>query len=304
MFQRAALIATIALLQPGLTHAAGLDVVATVGDLAAIVQAVGGERVKVAALASPSQDPHFVDARPSFVLALSNADLLIVQGRELEAGWLPPMLTNARNAKIQPGAAGHLDASAAVRRLGAPSGKVDRSMGDVHAGGNPHFTYDPREVRRLVKVIAKRLATLDAEHAGEYRARAATYDATLNALIEAEQTRFRALPARRRQIVAYHESFPYLWDWLGVQQVATVEPKPGVPPNPRHVASVLKTMRQTKARVIAQEEYYPQSTTQTLARLGEAELVVVPGNARFGDGETYVDRIKRMTEALYVALAR
>jgi zinc/manganese transport system substrate-binding protein len=284
------------------TAHAKVSIVASVPDLAAIAQAVGGDDVEVISLALPSQDPHYVDARPSLLLPLSRADLLIVNGLGLEIGWLPPLLRNSRNAKIQQGSSGYFDASTVVTAKDIEV--ADRARGDIHPGGNPHYLHDPRAARLIVHSLAHRLAALDGAHAGAFLERGAAFMAQLDALALRERKRFLALPLARRRVVPYHRSLTYLADWLALEPVITVESKPGVAPNPGHVAEVLKTMKRTGARVILQEEYYPSKTSGTLARLVSGQLVVLPGGARLRSGESYLARLTRTADVVYHALAQ
>lgn len=302
---RTAVLATAAL-STGLAGAAPaqakLAVVATLPDLAAVAREVGGELATVTALASPDEDPHYVDARPSLILPLARADLLIVNGMELEIGWLPPLQTQARNPRILAGGSGFFDASMAVTKLDVPAGRVDRSMGDVHPAGNPHFTHDPRAMAKVARALGDRLARIDPRNAGAYRQRAAATAASLDALAKEVAARFAAIPRERRRVVQYHKSLSYLLDWLGLEQTATIEPKAGIPPNPSHVAQVLTTMRATATRLILQEHHFPQNTTRTLARLAGARLVVIAGGTQFSAGETYADHLHHVTEEVFHAL--
>ena len=282
--------------------AAKLKVVATVPSLAAIAHEIGGDLVDVQSLSSPSEDPHFVDPRPNLVLELNRADLLAVNGLELEVGWLPPLQTAARNSAITVGGEGYFDASRFVHRLDVPAGKVDRGMGDVHPGGNPHFLADPRAGSRVAAALAEKMASLDPQNRDRYFAGAKALMAKLDAVARKEITRFSSLPAERRRVVSYHKSFPYLYDWLGLDEVITIEPRPGISPDPGQVARVLSTMRETGARVIVQEVYYPANTASTLARLAKATVVKVPGGARFSDGQRYSDFIAGIAEELHAAL--
>lgn len=280
---------------------AKLQVVATVPDLAAIVQEIGGDAVEVTVLSSPSQDPHYVDARPSSMLPLNRADLLIAVGLGLEQGWLPPLQINARNPKIQVGGEGWLDASQVVDKREVVA--ADRSKGDIHPGGNPHYLFDPRQAVRVARAIATRLAALDPEGAAAYEAGFAKFASEVDAVAGELRARSLALPAERRRVVVFHASMTYLEDWLGLEQVATVEPLPGVPPNPGHVAKVLGTIRHTKARVILQEEFYPREPSGTLAKLSGARLVVVPGGTRASEGERYADHVRKIAELIHAALS-
>jgi len=238
------------------------------------------------------------------VLVLARADLLLLNGLQLEQSWLAPLLTQSRNPRIQVGAAGYLDASTTVQRIEVPAGAIDRAMGDVHPGGNPHFLFDARQAARVARALGDRLAALDAEHAAGYRARATAFAARLETLAAQQAARFGALPAAKRQVVSYHRSLSYLYDWLGLTEVITVEPKPGVPPDPAHVARVLKTMKAEQLRVIVQEAFYPQRTSTTLAKLAGGTVVVLPGGADAKKGQSYEAHLHEITEALYAAISR
>lgn len=281
---------------------ARLKVVATLPDLAAIAKAVGGAHVEVTALASPNQDPHYVDARPSLLLPLRDADILILNGLELEAGWLPQLVANCRNPKLGHGQLGYLDASSVVRKRGVVA--ADRAAGDVHPGGNPHFVHDPNAALTIAGLIAKRFAALDPAKATEYASLAKRFQQKLRFVMAATAKKFAKLPAAKRQIVTYHRSLTYLTAWLNLRAVATVEPKPGVAPNPGHVGHVLKTMKRTGARVVVQEAFYPRKTSQTLARLVNGALAVVPGGTQFANNESYIVRTRRTAKVIYDALAR
>jgi zinc/manganese transport system substrate-binding protein len=281
---------------------AKLDVVATVPDLGAIARAVGGDLVNVTTLVDPGQDPHYVDARPNLLLPLNKARLLVVNSLELEVGWLPPMLVSARNARIQPGADGHFDASTVVDRLEVPAGNIDRSQGDIHPGGNPHYGLDPRAGRKVALALGQRLGQLDPGNAPAYAANAQKLAQQLDALAQAQATRFRALPAEKRRVVPYHRSLPYLLDWLGLEAVAHVEPRPGIQPDPAHVSGVMKVMKAQGVRVILQEEYYPRKTSETLARLAGARLVVLPGGTR--PGQTYPEHLLEIAEGIHAAISQ
>lgn len=294
------MLALLGALAP-LTARADLDIVATLPDLAAIAREIGGPAVDVTALAPPTQDPHYVDPRPNLILPLNRADLLVINGLELEVGWLPPLQVAARNGRIQTGGEGFFDASTAVTRLGVPQGKVDRAMGDIHPGGNPHFLFDPRAARQIVAALARRMSRLDPAKADTYRANAAAFDQRLAAFAEAQQKRFAALPAERRRVVAYHASLIYLFDWLDLTEAETVEPRPGIAPTPAHVARVLSRMKKDGIRVVVQEAYYPKKTSETLARLAGGSVVVLPGGA--ADGQGYMDRLTAVADTLYAALA-
>lgn len=300
---RSLLVVALLLLAPG-AALAKLHVVATLPDLAAIASEVTGDLAEVHALASPRQDPHYVDPKPSLVLELNRADLVIVNGLQLEDAWLAPLLTQARNPKVLAGAPGYVDASSFVELLEVPSGKIDRSMGDVHPGGNPHFLFDPRRGAKVALGLGERLAAIDAEHAGEYRKRAQAYAARLEAFAVETRARLSSLPKEERDVVAYHKSLVYLFDWLALDEVATLEPRPGIPPDPGHVARVLSLMKQRSVRAIVQEEFYPTNASKTLSQLTKAKLVVIHGGTRVAEGETYEQHLQHIAEDLHAALAR
>jgi zinc/manganese transport system substrate-binding protein len=275
---------------------AQLRVAATVPDLAALAREVGGPAVKVESLSLPTQDPHFVDAKPSLALVLNRSDLLLQVGLDLEIGWLPTLLVGSRNARIQPSSAGHLDCSQFVHRLDVPAGPVDRSQGDIHPGGNPHYLYDPRAAAAVVKGIAARLGQLVPAKAALF---ARNRDALLGRL-QAARTRWekRLQPLRGAPIITYHKTFSYLADWLGLAQIGFLEPKPGIPPNPRHVASLLALARARKVRLLLQESHYPDATSKLLAGRIPAPLVRVPSATNLPAGESYLQHLDVVLEKI------
>lgn len=283
---------------------AKLKVVTTVPDLAAIAREVGAEQVEVISLSYPNQDPHFVDARPHLVLALNRADLLVVNGLDLEIGWLPVLITGARNTAIQPGSRGYLDASTLVPLKQIPQQRIDRSMGDIHPGGNPHFLTDPRNGGRVAMGIAQRLGELEPAHRKEFRARAAALVKAAETQAALQAKRFSSLPVVERHVATYHQSLIYLLDWLGLMEIGTIEPKPGIPPNPSHVAWLLGHMRKVHADVILQEDYYPTKIGTLLAEKAKATLVVLPGGTNFERGERYLDYTEALANKIYEAIAK
>lgn len=276
--------------------------VATLPDLGAIARAVVGDDAEVVVLAEPNQDPHYVDPRPSFLVTLSRADLLLYNGLELEVGWLPPLVTNARNARIQPGAIGHVDASRYVStKLQVPAGQVDRAMGDIHPGGNPHFLLDPAAAAEVAQGLAGQLALVDGKNAIAYARRAESFASEVARLAERERARFAALDPAARRVVVYHDSLPYLVRWLGLDQVATIENKPGIKPSPAHVARVTELMRARGVKVILQERWHPEGIAKNLATLSGAKLVALQGGA--AAGQSYVARLTALAQAVHDALA-
>ena len=276
--------------------------VATVPDLAALLHVVGGDEVQVTSLIRASEDPHFVDAKPSLLIQLSRADLVAVNGMELEAAWFDPLLQNSRNGKIQRGGNGYFDASMYMGTAIEVPTVVDRSAGDIHAQGNPHFLLDPHRAVRVAEALAVRLSTLDPKSAAKFQHRAQDFARQIEELDRKVQTRVSKLAPASRQIVVYHASLGYLRGWLGLQRAASIEPRPGIPPDPRHVASVLNTMRELHVRLILQENYYPTKTSETLAKLTKARVVRIAGATDFDRGESYVQRMSDLADLILSGL--
>ena len=254
--------------------AAALKVVTTTSDLASLVREVGGDKVEVTSLARGYQDPHFVEAKPSFVLVLNRAQLLVVIGRELELAWLPPLITQSRNARIQVGSAGYLDASQNVKILDLPTGAVTRAMGDVHPSGNPHYWLDPENGRRIAKTILDKLAQMDAANAAYYTQREADFERRLN---EAQQRwRGQLAPYKGLKVVTYHRSWTNFADAFGLEVIGFVEPKPGIPPTPQHTLDVINAMKAQKVRIIMVEPYFDSKTPNAIASKVGAKVVVMP----------------------------
>jgi zinc/manganese transport system substrate-binding protein len=277
---------------------AELDVATTVPSLASIAKAIGKEHVSVSSLALASQDPHFVDAKPSLALKLHKADLLIAVGLQLESGWLPTLQTGARNPAIQSGGEGYLEAASFVKKIEA-SEVVDRSKGDIHPGGNPHFLYDPRAAAAVAKGISDRMVKLDPDHAGAYQKNLAQFIADLEQARKGWEKRLA--PHKDKRVIGYHKTWGYLTDWLGLEQVAFLEPKPGIPPTPKHVAAVIATARAKRVRVILQESFYPDATAKLVAEKAGATLVVIPGGAEFPN-QSYIEHIEGLVSQLEKAL--
>jgi zinc/manganese transport system substrate-binding protein len=250
-----------------------LNVVTTTEDLASLTREVGGDRVTVSAIARGYQDPHFVEPKPSFLLLLRKADLLEVVGLELEVGWLPPLLDQSRNAKIRPGSAGYLDVSSGVEILDRPTGTVNRSMGDVHAMGNPHYWIDPANAVRIAIQISRRLAQLQPKDAAFFNARLETFKKRMN---DANK-RWTAMlaPYRGAKIVTYHNSWPNFVRRYGLNVVGYVEPKPGVPPSPSHTFQLINLMKEQKVKAILVEPYFDLKTPQSIAERTGANLLVM-----------------------------
>ena len=252
---------------------AAVNVVATTEDLASLAREVGGDRVKVEALARGYQDPHFVEAKPSFILKLHAADLLVAVGREMEIGWLPPLIQQSRNAKIQPGADGYLDASLTARILEIPTGQITRAMGDVHPLGNPHYWLDPGNGRRIARAIADNLARRSPGDAAYFQGR---YDDFAKRLAEAEK-RWDAMiaPYKGLKIVTYHNSWPNFARHFGLNVIDHVEPKPGIPPSPSHTLDLINLIKREGIKAIIMEPYFDSKTPQSIAEKTGAKVVVL-----------------------------
>jgi len=233
---RAATLALVAIAATGSSAAAQIRVVATTPDLASVAREIGGDKVSVVALAKPTEDPHYVDAKPSHIVTLNRADALIEGGAELELGWLPPLLENSRNSKISAGAPGRIVASDGVKMLEVPT-SFDRSKGDVHSLGNPHFMIDPVTVKIVARNIANHLAQVDPKNAATYNGNLSRFNAKLDAKYADWQKQLA--PYRGARIVTYHKDFVYFAERFGLNIVDELEPKPGIAPSPAHLAQVI-----------------------------------------------------------------
>jgi zinc/manganese transport system substrate-binding protein len=251
-----------------------LNVMTTTEDLAAIAREVGGDRITVEAIARGYQDPHFVEAKPSFILKLQKADLLIVVGRELEIGWLPPLVQQSRNGKIQPGAEGYLDASLGAQILEIPTGQITRAMGDVHPLGNPHYWMDPENGKRIGKEIAD---AFDRQRPGNK----AYFDQRLNDFttrLDAAEKKWLAMmaPYKGTKVVTYHRSFPNFAERFGLEIVGYVEPRPGIPPTPQHTLDLITEMKRQNVKVMLIEPYFDLKTPTAIGRETGARVLVMP----------------------------
>ena len=261
---------------PGGAFAQGkLNVVATTEDLGSLAREIGGDKVSVTSLARGYQDPHFVDPKPSFILAVSRADVLIVVGRELEIGWLPPLLTSSRNSKIQVGGPGYLDASLNVKILELPTGEITRAMGDVHPLGNPHYWLEPGNGRRIAQAIRDKLSQLSSGNASYFAQRYSDFDTRL----AAGEKRWDATmaPYKGTKLVTFHRSWPNFMERWGLDVIGYVEPKPGIPPTPQHTIEVIDEMKRQNAKLIIVEPYFDLKTPQAIAnQVGGKVLVLAP----------------------------
>ncbi|MDB4905739.1 MAG: Periplasmic solute binding protein [Gemmatimonadetes bacterium] len=297
-------IAAAALLAPmiaAVPSAKKLNVVATTPDLASIARAIGGDAVDVKSLAKPTEDAHFVDAKPSHIVTLNRADVLIEGGAELELGWLPPLLESARNDKLASGAPGRILASQGVRLLEIPT-SFDRARGDVHALGNPHFLIDPVNVRIIAGQIAAHLSQVQPESAPLFAANLKAFTATLDAkMAEWQKT---LAPYRGAKIVTYHKDFTYLAERFKLDVIETLEPKPGIAPSPAHLAQVITAMKTQNSHVILVQPFQNRKTAETVARQTGATIVDIaqqPG--AFPNTDSYFQLMDHVVGALAAALA-
>jgi zinc/manganese transport system substrate-binding protein len=275
---------------------AQIRVVATTPDLASLAKEVGGDKVNVVALAKPTEDPHYVDAKPSHIVTLNRADALIEGGAELELGWLPPLLENSRNSRISAGAPGRIVASDGVKMLEIPS-SFDRSKGDVHSLGNPHFMIDPVTVRVIARNIASHFAQVDPKNAATYNGNLTRFNTKLDSKYAAWQKELA--PYRGAKIVTYHKDFVYLADRFGLSIVDELEPKPGIAPSPAHLAQVIGKMKATNAKVILVQPFQNRKTAETVARQTGATVLDVPQQPGAAPNTTtYFDMMDNLVNTL------
>jgi zinc/manganese transport system substrate-binding protein len=284
------------LIGAALPAAAELKVVATTAEYGSLATLIGGPRVAVTTIAKPTEDPHFVDARPSQIVALNRADVLIEGGAELEVGWLPPLLEGARNGKILAGAPGRVVASQGVQLLDIPLA-ADRSQGDTHVAGNPHFMLDPLNAKIVADHIARTFTQLDPAGAAAYKANVAAFDGTIDAKMK--QWSAALAPYAGRQIVTYHPTWRYFSRRFNLRSDTFLEPKPGIPPSPPHLAKVMQKMQAENIHLLLVEPYQPRKTAEAVASRTSAALVDVaqfpgalPGTASYVDlMDTVVNRV-------------
>src|SRR5437773_1827055 len=239
-----------------------LSVVTTTEDLAAIAREVGGDHISVESIAKGYQDPHFVEAKPSFILKLQKADILILVGRELEIGWLPPLIQQSRNSKIQVGADGYLDASLQARILEVPQGQITRAEGDVHPLGNPHYWMDPENGKIIGREIFDRVARFRPNDRPYFESRLNDF---LNRLNDAERRWVGMMaPYKGTKMVTYHRSFPNFAERFGLDIVCYVEPKHGIPPTPQHTLDLINQMKKANVKIVLVEPYFDLKTPNSI----------------------------------------
>lgn len=276
---------------------AEVAIVTTTTDLAAIAREVGGDLVSVTSLAPPTRDAHYLAAKPSMKLKARDADLVLAVGADLEVGWLPLVLDGSRNWAVQPGSSGYLDLSTAVMLRDIPTGPVDRSMGDVHAQGNPHYWLDPSNGIAMGHAIADRLGVLDPGNAARYRAQADAFAQRVEARLS--EWRNELGPLRGRKMISYHKSFTYLAAAFEFEIVGEVEPIPGVDPTARHLSELVDRVRAEQIAMLIMEPYYEQDSAAFLQRSTDIAVAVIPGSVGAMPGiETYTDLFDRIVSII------
>ena len=281
---------------------AKLNVVVSTPDLASIAKDIGGDHLEVDTLAKPTEDPHFVDAKPSFIRKLNRADVLIEGGAELEIGWLPALLDQGRNPKLAKGAPGHIEYKEGIQLLEVPS-TLDRSLGDIHAAGNPHFTVDPANAAIIARHLADAFCALDQASSAAYKENLKKFLDTLDAK-SAEWHKMLA-PYSGQQVVAYHNSWVYFAKAFGLKIDLFLEPKPGVPPTPTHLAEVITKMKEDKVHVIIVEPYLNRRTAEAVAEKTGATVVDMtqfPGGVKGTEGG-YIQMMDHNVSEVTKALA-
>jgi len=299
-----AIAAVVATLLVGTTANAQskIRVVTSTEDLASITREVGGDRVDVVALAKGYQDPHFVDPKPSFILAMNRADLYIAVGRDLELGWLPPLVASSRNAKVQPGASGYLDASRNVHILEIPTGQITRAMGDVHPLGNPHYWLDPGNGRLIAQAIRDTLSELSPADTAVFARRYDDFDRRL----AAAEKRWDGVmaPYKGAKLVTYHRSWPNFMERFGLEVIGYVEPKPGIPPSPVHTIELIAEMKRQGVPLIVVEPYFNVKTPEAIVSQldGGRVLVLAPSVGGVKEATDYIQLFEYNVNLLAGAL--
>ena len=284
------------------TAQAKLNVVATLPDLASIAEAVGGDRIKVASLARPTEDPHFVDPKPSLILKLNKADVLLEGGAGLEIGWLPALVRSARNQAILPGAEGHVACNRGIRMLEVPQ-ELDRFQGDIHAAGNPHYLMDPLNAKIVATNICATLCRLESASCEAFEKNLATFSRQIDEQLATWLELLR--PFQGRRILAYHNSWPYFSERFGLRVDLFLEPKPGIPPSPAHLAEVIRQMQEDHISVIIVDPYLNRRTAETVARSTQARVVDVaqfPGGVK-GTEDGYIVLMDHLVNRIAQALS-
>jgi ABC-type Zn uptake system ZnuABC Zn-binding protein ZnuA len=280
---------------------AQLKVVTSTTDLYDIAKAVGGDKIKAVHISEGYQDPHFVEAKPSFILQLRDADVFAFVGLDLEIGWMPLLLEGARNQKVMLGGSGYVDVSKVIPVLDVPRGNVDRSMGDVHPLGNPHYWLDPENGRRIARLFKDKFSELDHKNEDVYERNEKAFEARVTAAERTWQDDLAAI--KGKPVVAWHTSWRYFAEYNGMNIVAFMEPKPGVPPSPSHLVEVINAMKRTGAKVIVMEPFYDRKTADLVARQTGGKVLILPPSVGGVQGvNDYISLMKYDMDQLAAAL--
>ena len=281
--------------------AAALNVFTCEPEWAALAQELGGDKVSVFSATTAQQDPHRVEARPSLIARFRNADVLICSGSELEVGWLPLLFTQSGNDRIQPGSQGYIEASQFVVRLEVPK-VIDRALGDIHPQGNPHVHLDPRNIAKIAEVVTARFAELDARNADAYRARGEDFGKRWQQAMD--KWRGEAQPLKGMPLVVYHKDMSYFINWAGMREVGSLEPKPGIPPTPTHLAELVEQMKRSPAKAVVYSPYNNPGAAQFLSQRANIPVVPLPftvgGTPKakdlFGLFDDTIERLRAVTK--------
>jgi len=280
---------------------AQLKVVTSTTDLYDIAKDVGGNLITAAHIGEGYQDPHFIEAKPSFVLRLRDADVWAFVGLDLEIGWMPLLLDGAHNPRLQLGKPGYVDVSKAIPVLDVPQGNIDRSQGDVHPLGNPHYWLDPENGRRIARLFRDRFSQLDPSHAADYDRNEKAFEGRLNAAEQAWQPQLAVI--RGKPVIAYHTSWRYFAEYTGMKIVAFMEPKPGVPPSPSHVFEVIRDAKAAGAKLVIQEPFYERKMSDLVAQQLSGSVLILPPSVGGVKGvDNYIELMKHDIDALAAAL--
>lgn len=294
-------IALFALIVCSVPARAALNVVACEPEWAALVRELGGDEVRPVSATTAAQDPHHIEARPSLIARMRNADLVVCTGMELEIGWLPMLIAQSGNPRLAAGSPALFEAGRFVTPLEVPT-RLDRADGDVHAQGNPHIQLDPRNIARVATALAARLAQIDPGHAATYQQRLSDFQARW-----AEATRRweqQAIPLKGLAVVAHHKNFTYLWAWLGVREIGTLEPKPGVEPSPGHLSALAAQLAREPAKLVVRTAYQDARASQWLAEHAAVRAVVLPFTVGGNDQASDLFGLFDSTVSLLLAGAR
>ncbi len=283
-----------------LPASAALSVFACEPEWAALAQELGGDKVSAYSATTAQQDPHRIEARPSLIARIRGARLVVCSGSELEVGWLPLLLTQSGNDRIRPGSPGFVEASQLVPKLEIPR-VIDRSLGDIHPGGNPHVHLDPRNIARIAEVLTERLAQIDPANAAEYRSRGSAFQQRWKTATQRWSE--EAAPLKGAPVVVYHKDFSYFVHWSGMREVGALEPRPGIPPTPAHLVQLIDDMKRDPAKVIIYEPYNDRRAAEFLSQRSGIRAVMMPftvgGTEKAKDlFGLYDDTIERLLEAV------